>query len=156
MQDGTFNGGKRTQRTGYISHKHIYLLHTRIYSQQSCTYVQARKSNTTDYDYSMYRHLTTGLLKDTAPQYALKSKERPPHRQGGRQGLWTFITRDLEDRTGPARPWQVTCTLEVPRWSASSLRRSAHGHARPRHTAGRAAPPVRVSNEQVAHRTTSA
>ena len=154
MQDGIFKRGKRTQRTGYIHTKHIYLLHTYIQPRQSCN-VQARKSNTTDYDYSMYRHLTTGLLKDTAPQHALKSKGNP-HRQGGRQGPWTFITWDLEDRTGPARPWQVTCTLEVPRWSASSLRRSSHGHAKPRHTASRAAPPVRVSNDQVAHRTTSA
>ena len=34
------------------------------------------------------------------------------------------MTRDLGDRTGPARPLQVTCTLKVPRWSASSLRHS--------------------------------
>ena len=73
----------------------------------------------------------------------------------------------LDDRTGPMRPLQVTCTLVVRWWAsslrrsphrcaaapdlgplawpASSLRRSSHGRAGSRYTAGRAAPPVRVS-----------
>ena len=49
----------------------------------------------------------------------------------------------LDDRTGPTRPLQVTCTLVV-RWWASSLRRSPHGCAGLRGRAGKAAPPVRV------------
>ena len=49
----------------------------------------------------------------------------------------------LDDRTGPTRPLQVTCTLVV-RWWASSLRRSPHGCAGLRDRAGKVAPPVRV------------
>ena len=53
------------------------------------------------------------------------------------------------------RPVPTAASMAAPdpgplAWLASSLRRSSHGHARPRHTAGRAAPPVCVSNEQVA------
>ena len=49
----------------------------------------------------------------------------------------------LDDRTGPTRPLQVTCTLVV-RWWASSLRRSPHGCAGLRGRASKAAPPVHV------------
>jgi len=35
-----------------------------------------------------------------------------------------LYTWSLADRMGPTRPTLVTCTLEVPRWSASSLRHS--------------------------------
>ena len=49
----------------------------------------------------------------------------------------------LDDRTGPTRPLQVTCTLVV-RWWVSSLRRSPPGCAGWRGRAGKAAPPVRV------------
>ena len=68
MQDGIFNGGKMTQRTGYISTKHIYLYDT--YAGKAMKHVcsktimhvckvtkaitertQARKSTTTEYCY---------------------------------------------------------------------------------------------------------
>ena len=49
----------------------------------------------------------------------------------------------LDDRTGPTRPLQVTCTLVV-RWWVNSLQRSPHGCAGLRGRAGKAAPPVRV------------
>jgi len=118
----------------------------------------------------IHRHLNSSTWQ-TAPQHSFKSKGMAtPKNESGRQGPWTFITRDLEDRTGPARPWQVK-TERVPRdrgrlpaplvvgesrrpvptaasvaapdlgplaWPASSLRRSPHGRAGSRHTAGRA------------------
>ena len=77
-------------------------------------------------------------FSDSAPQHSFKSpKEKTPSQtRGSGWTTWVFMTRDLGDRTGPARPLQVTCTLEVPRWSTSSLRHS---------------PPVRAST--LDHRT---
>ena len=46
MQDGIFNGGKRTQRTGYISTKHIYYYNTYAGKamKQKQAHIQANKS----------------------------------------------------------------------------------------------------------------
>ena len=107
----------------------------------------------------IHRHLNSSTWQ-TAPQHSFKSKGMAtPKDESGRQGPWTFITRDLEDRTGPARPCLPLCRLPAPlvvgesrrpiptaasvaapdlgplAWPASSLRRSPHGHAGSRHTA---------------------
>ena len=61
-------------------------------------------------------------------RHSIHSKETqektPSQTRGSGWTSWVFMTRDLGDRMGPARPLQVTCTVEVPRWLASSLRHS--------------------------------
>ena len=74
----------------------------------------------------MYRHLSSSTYGHGATNiHSKETQEKTPSQtRGSGWTSWVFMTRDLGDRTGPARPWQVTCTLEVPRWSASSLRHS--------------------------------
>ena len=147
MQDGIFKRGKRTQRTGYISTS-TFIIGTRIYSQGSHAIFRREAKAIQPNMITMYSYLYRSTWQ-TAPQHSLKSKGMAtPKDEGGRQGPRTFITQDLEDRTGPARPWQVTCPPSVVgesrrpvptaasvatpdpeplAWAASSLQRSSHG-----------------------------
>jgi len=74
----------------------------------------------------MYSHL--GSSTSRTRRHSIHSKETqektPSQTRGSGWTSWVFMTRDLGDRMGPARPLQVTCTVEVPRWLASSLRHS--------------------------------
>ena len=56
-------------------------------------------------------------------QRSFKRKERkdPLTDKGVRRGPWAFITWGLGDRKDPTRPLQVTCTLEVPRWTSRDV-----------------------------------
>ena len=79
MQDGIFNGGNRMERTGYISHKHIYY-YLHIYRQGSHARMD-RQSKEKQHDRlraRMYMHLDRVYLIDTAPQHALKNKGKDP------------------------------------------------------------------------------
>ena len=113
MQDSIFNG-ERTQRMGNISTS-TFIYNTRMYSQQSCNLQARNKSNTTDYYYYL-QSLNRFYLWTRRHNMHSKAKERPPYRQGGRQGPWTFMTVSLGCPNGPTRPMQVTCP---PRWSAN-------------------------------------
>ena len=75
---------------------------------------------------TIYSHLNRSTYGHGATNiHSKETQEKTPSQtRGSGWTTWVFKTRDLGDRTGPARPWQVTCTLEVPRWSASSLRHS--------------------------------
>ena len=85
MQDGTFNGGKRMQRTGYISQANTFIIYTQHKqgSNDAITQEKQGKSNTTEYSYYL-QHLISSTYGHGTTTSTQKQKERPPHSQGSR------------------------------------------------------------------------
>ena len=95
--------GKEDATNGiHFTQGHL-LLHTYIQARQSCN-VQA-KSITTDYKQGSCTVTYTDLLTGHGATAVIqKQQEDPLIGKGVGWTTWVFMTRDLEDRTGPARP----------------------------------------------------
>ena len=96
--------GERGHNEWDTFHTRTFIIYTRIYNNYACMYrqIEAKVIPPTT---SNVQSLNRVYLLDMAPQHAFKNKRKdlPIGREVG-WTAWVFMTRDLEDRTGPVRP----------------------------------------------------
>ena len=107
MQDGTFNGGKRTQRTGYISQASTFIHYTRIYNNHARMYRQI-EAKVISPATSNVQSLIQGLLIGHGATAVIQKQKKDPLAY---EGVFLLLLYDCCGAVSRNRTCISDCTL---------------------------------------------